>query len=226
MTPDLLTAIVPMRRDSKRVPGKNTRPLGGKPLYHHVIETLISAESVGEIVVDTDSDELREDLLQHFPTVRIVARPAPLADDMASAHEIVRNTVTQLDGDYFLQTHSTNPLLTAGTLDAAARAYFAARPEHDSLFSVTPVQKRFYTTSARPVNHDPLQIVRTQDLEPLLEENSCIYIFDRETILQQRSRIGRRPLIFPMSPEESIDIDDELDIVIADAVYRSAGVVG
>jgi CMP-N-acetylneuraminic acid synthetase len=222
MTPDVLTAIVPMRRDSKRVPGKNIRQIGGKPLYHHIIETLLQAESVGDVVVDTDSDELEEDLAHHFPTVRVLARPAPLADDMASAHEIVRNTVTQLEGDHFLQTHSTNPLLTPGTLNAAAHAYFAARPEHDSLFSVTPVHKRFYTTLVHPVNHDPLQIIRTQDLDPLLEENSCIYIFDRETIIRRRSRIGQHPLLFQMSPEESVDIDNELDLVIADAVYRAA----
>jgi len=226
MIPDLLTAIVPMRRDSKRVPNKNTRSLGGKPLYHHIIETLIRAEAVGEIVVDTDSDELREALAHHFPTVRVLARPAPLAGDMASAHEIVRNTVTQLDGDHFLQTHSTNPLLTPRTIDAAVHAYFAARPEHDSLFSVTPVHKRFYTTSVQPVNHDPLQIIRTQDLEPLLEENSCIYIFDRETILQRRSRIGEHPSLFQMSPEESVDIDNELDLVVADAVYQAARSAG
>jgi CMP-N-acetylneuraminic acid synthetase len=219
MTPDLLTAIVPMRRDSKRVPGKNTRLLAGKPLYHHIIETLTQAESVGEIVIDTDSDELWEDVAHQFPAVRLLSRPAALADDMASAHEIVRNTVTQLDGAHFLQTHSTNPLLTSRAVDVAASAYFAARPAHDSLFSVTPVHKRFYTTAARPVNHDPLGIVRTQDLDPLLEENSCLYIFDRETILQRRSRIGEHPLLFRMSPEESVDIDDELDLVIAEAVY-------
>src|ERR1700733_3479636 len=162
MTLYLLTAIVPMRRDSKRVPRKTTRLLGGKPLYHHIIETLIRAESVGEVVVDTDSDELREDLTHRFPTVKVLARPAQLAGDMASAHEIVRNTVTQLDGDHFLQTHATNPLLTSRTIDAAAHAYFAAKPEHDSLFSVTPVHKRFYTTSTQPVNHDPIRIIRTQ----------------------------------------------------------------
>jgi CMP-N-acetylneuraminic acid synthetase len=223
MSDDLLTAIVPMRRDSKRVPGKNTRLLGGRPLYHHIIDTLIEARSVGHIVVDTDDDELTEDLRANFPTAQILVRPERLAGDMASAHEIVRNAVTQLDGDHFVQTHSTNPLLTPETLDEAARSYFDNRPDHDSLFSVTPVYKRFYTASARPVNHEPLKIIRTQDLEPLLEENSCIYIFDRDTILERRSRIGARPTLFRMEPKESVDIDDELDLVVANALYGAAG---
>jgi CMP-N-acetylneuraminic acid synthetase len=219
-----LTAIVPMRRDSKRVPGKNTRLLADKPLYHHILEALVSAQSVSDIVVDTDCAELAEGVVRHFPEVMILTRPAPLADDMASAHEIVRNTVSQLEGDHFLQTHSTNPLLMPQTIDAAADAYFAARPGHDSLFGVTPIQKRFYTPAGEPVNHDPLRIVRTQDLEPLLEENSCVYIFDRQTILDQRSRIGERPLLFHIPPNESIDIDDELDLVIAEAVYRERAI--
>jgi CMP-N-acetylneuraminic acid synthetase len=178
---------------------------------------------VGNIVVDTDDDALTEDLRRNFPMVQTLVRPARLADDMASAHEIVRNTVTQLDGNHFVQTHSTNPLLTSDTLDDAARSYFSSRPSHDSLFSVTPVYKRFYTASAQPVNHEPLKIIRTQDLEPLLEENSCIYIFDRDTILERRSRIGTRPTLFRMEPQESVDIDDELDLVVANALYRAVG---
>lgn len=222
MNVDLLTAIVPMRRDSKRVPSKNTRLLGGRPLYHHIVETLTEAESIGHIVVDTDSDALIEDVRRHFPMVQLLVRPDSLAGDMASAHEIVRNTVSQLEGNHFLQTHSTNPLLSPETLDAAAQSYFDSKPEYDSLFSVTPVYKRFYTAAAKPVNHEPLQIIRTQDLEPLLEENSCIYIFDRETIIERRSRVGTRPKLFRMAPQESIDIDDELDLIVANAVYQAA----
>lgn len=215
-----------MRRDSKRVPGKNTRRLGGKPLFHHIVETLLAARSVGEIVVDTDSDELWQAVELHFPAVRLLARPAPLADDMASAHEIVRNTVSQLDGDFFLQTHSTNPLLRAATIDRAAGAFFAARADHDSLFSVTRVYKRYYTVAGEPVNHDPLGILRTQDLEPLLEENSCLYIFDRPTIVDRRCRIGARPLLFATDGEESVDIDDELDLVVAEALLAARAQAG
>ncbi len=217
-TDNSVVAIVPMRHDSKRVPGKNYRLLGGKPLYHHIVDALSAATGVSRVVIDTDSDQIWDDVASNYPEVGLLRRPAPLADDMASAHEIVRNTVEQLEAAHFLQTHSTNPLLTTATIDKAIAAYFAALPEHDSLFTVTEQYKRYYTTAAEPINHDPLSIIRTQDLPPLLEENSCLYIFDREMILRRRMRIGERPLLFATPPEESVDIDDELDLVVAEAL--------
>jgi len=220
-----VVAIVPMRHDSKRVPGKNYRSLGGRPLYHHIVDSLSAASGVSQVVIDTDSDQIWEDVERNYPEIRLLQRPVALADDMASAHEIVRNTVEQLDALCYLQTHSTNPLITAATIDAAIEAFFAARPTHDSLFSVTPQYKRYYTAATEPINHDPLAIVRTQDLSPLLEENSCLYIFEREMILRRRMRIGERPLLFATPAEESIDIDDELDLVVAEAIFaqRSRG---
>ena len=216
-----VAAIVPMRHDSKRVLGKNYRKLDGKPLYHHIIDALHAAAGVSQIVIDTDSDQIWDDVERNYPEIRLLRRPKPLADDMASAHEIVRNTVEQLDAPYYLQTHSTNPLLTTATIDAAIDAFFAALPDHDSLFTVTPQYKRYYTVAGEPINHDPHAIIRTQDLSPLLEENSCLYIFEREMILRRRMRIGERPLLFHTRADESIDIDDELDLVIAEAILRS-----
>lgn len=215
-----VVAIVPMRHDSQRVRGKNYRLLGGKPLYHHIIDSLAAASGVSRIVVDTDSDRIWHDVGRNYPEIILLRRPARLADDMASAHEIVRNTVEQVDAPHFLQTHATNPLLTTATIDAAIEAFFAAWPSHDSLFTVTRQYKRYYTCAGDPINHDPLAIIRTQDLEPLLEENSCLYIFDREMILRRRMRVGERPLLFPTPADESIDIDNELDVVIADAVFQ------
>lgn len=214
-----VVAIVPMRHDSKRVPGKNYRLLDGKPLYHHIIDSLRAATRVGRIVIDTDSDQIWDDVELNYPDIGLLRRPAALADDMASAHEIVRNTVEQIEAPYFLQTHSTNPLLTTATIDRAIEVFFAAWPAHDSLFTVTQQFKRYYTSGGEPVNHDPLAIIRTQDLPPLLEENSCLYIFGREMILRRRMRVGERPLLFATPAAESIDIDDELDLVIAEAVF-------
>ena len=195
------------------------RPFAGRPLYRHILETLMRAEAVDAVVIDTDDTKLAAEIHRDFSTVRLLQRPEELAGDMASAHEIVRNSVTQIEGSHFLQTHATNPLVRPETIDRAVQAYFDARPGHDSLFSVTPIFKRFYTRAGAAINHDPRGIVRTQDLDPLLEENSCLYVFDRDTILRRRMRIGERPLPFEMPPEESMDIDEELDLVIGEAIH-------
>jgi N-acylneuraminate cytidylyltransferase len=132
-------------------------------------------------------------------------------------NRIIAHDLTQLPGEHFLQTHSTNPLLRTGTLDHAIARYFANLVQHDSLFSVTPVQTRFYDAQAQPINHDPDQLIRTQDLEPMYEENSNFYVFSRSSFAAARDqRIGLRPAIYEMNKLEAVDIDDPEDFILAE----------
>ncbi len=107
-----IAALVPMRHHSQRVPGKNYRLIAGKPLYHHVIENLSQVPAISQIVVDTDSEEIKIGLARSFPQVRVIERPAALRADDLSMNEILINDVNQLPEEHFLQTHSTNPLVS------------------------------------------------------------------------------------------------------------------
>jgi len=220
-----VAAIVPMRHSSSRVVGKNYRPLAGKPLYRHIVESLIAANRVTEVVIDTDSELLWRDAEKEFPGVRLLERPPHLADEMASMNDVLLNTVKQVEADIYLQTHSTNPLVRPTSIDAAIEAFSGGRPEHDSLFSVTPVHKRFWTGDGMPVNHDPDMLLRTQDLPPILEENSCLYLFEREMLERRRNRIGARPLLFGLDPEEAFDIDEELDFLVVEGIVATRSIV-
>ena len=91
-------------------------------------------------------------------------------------------------------------------------------PEYDSLFGVTRLQTRLWDELGRAVNHNPAVLLRTQDLPPIYEENSCIYLFTRETLLTRRNRLGERPLMFEIDAREATDIDVELDFVIAETL--------
>ena len=82
------------------------------------------------------------------------------------------------------------------------------------------MQTRFWDTHGKPVNHDPDTLLRTQDLPPLFEENSCIYIFRGETLREGRNRIGKRPYLFEIDRLEAIDIDDEVDFEIAELIFK------
>jgi CMP-N-acetylneuraminic acid synthetase len=212
-----VAAIVPMRHFSRRVPGKNYRTLGSKPLYRHILDVLLSVPAITEVVVDTDSEPMMREIEEEIPRVRLVVRPQHLRSEMQVMNEILLNTVTQVDADYYLQTHSTNPLLRPETIDHAIEVFMAARDTHDSLFSVTPLQTRLWTAGGQAINHDPDNLVRTQDLDPIMEENSCIYIFRRDVLEARHNRIGAKPLVYAMDPSEAIDIDTELDWLIAEA---------
>jgi CMP-N-acetylneuraminic acid synthetase len=211
-----IVALVPMRHHSQRVPGKNYRPLAGKPLFHHIIESLLACKEINEIIVDTDSPHVIDGLRQYFPTVRVIERPEHLRRDDIPMNEILAYDTSQVEADLYLQTHSTNPLLRPATISRAIHALLAIYPAYDSLFSVTRLQTRLWDQLARPINHNPAILLQTQDLPPVYEENSCIYIFNRQTLLSRRNRLGERPMMFEIDTAEAWDIDEELDFTITD----------
>ncbi len=215
-----IVALVPMRHHSQRVPGKNYRPLAGKPLFHYIIETLMAVPQIAEILVDTDSPPVMAGLREHFPAVRVIERPKHLRADDVPMNEILAWDMSQTEADFYLQTHSTNPLLRAETVSRAIETFLAQYPGRDSLFGVTRLQTRLYDQLGRALNHNPAILLQTQDLPPVYEENSCIYIFTRENLLARRNRLGERPLMFEIDPSEAWDIDEELDFAIVDFLMR------
>lgn len=216
-------AIVPMRHSSERVPGKNYRPLGGIPLYHHVVRTLSAVPEIDSIVIDTDSDFIIDDCADHFPHVQVLLRPENLRDGAIAMNDVLLNTLDQVDADIVLQTHSTNPFLKAATISDALRLFTTPGSEFDSVFSVTRLQARLWDADVHPVNHDPAVLLRTQDLAPLFIENSCFFIFTPELLRQRGNRIGSRPLMVEMAPLEAVDIDTEEDFALAAAIAESGG---
>ncbi len=212
-------ALVPMKHVSERVPGKNFRLFHGRPMYHWVIQALQASRYVEQVVVNTDSEEIARGAERLG--ARILWRPSYLFGHMVGIKPLIEYDLSQTEGEYYVQTHSTNPLLTTQTVDAAVAAFFAPG-DHDSLFTVTLVQSRFYWPDGRPVNHDPANMLRTQDLPPIYEENSCLYVFTRTGFERSGGRrIGPNPLMFPMSAEEAVDVDEPFDLVVAEALMAA-----
>ena len=215
-----LVALVPMRHDSERVPGKNSRPMAGKPLYRYIIETLLACPEIDRVVIDTDSPVVREDAAAAFPSVLVLERPEHLRDGSIPMNDVLLNDVRQVEARLYLQTHSTNPLLSAATIRRAI-AELRGSATHDSLFTVTRIQARLWSAAGQPLNHDPAKLLRTQDLEPVYLENSCAYLFTRELLEDRGTRIGARPLLFEVDRDEALDIDEEQDFRLVEAMLRS-----
>ncbi len=215
-----IVALVPMRHHSQRVPGKNYRALAGKPLYYHILHTLLNVPEISEIIVDTDSPEMIAGLTKHFPSVVIIQRPEHLRADEIPMNEILIYDTSQIDAEFYLQTHSTNPLLRSTTISDAIQAFLREYPTYDSLFSVTRWQTRLWDQHGRAINHNPEILLQTQDLPPVYEENSCIYIFRRDILVERRNRLGEQPMMFEIHAAEAWDIDEELDFVIVDFLMK------
>ncbi len=215
-----IAALIPMRHYSERVPGKNYRPMNGKPLFHYILETLLAVPEITTVAVDTDSPTILTGLRQHFPQVVALERPEHLRAGEIPMNEVLLHTTGQIEADWYLQTHSTNPLLRPETVSKAIQYLLSNTPSFDSLFSVTRLQTRLWDALTLPVNHNPNILLRTQDLPPIYEENSCLYIFQRETLIQRRNRLGERPLMFEIDAAEAQDIDVELDFKMAEFLIQ------
>jgi CMP-N-acetylneuraminic acid synthetase len=161
-------------------------------------------------------DGLRAD----FPQVKVIERPEHLREATISMNEVLAHDTAQVEADFYLQTHSTNPLLRAETLSRAIQDFLRRYPAFDSLFSVTRLQTRLWDSLTRPINHNPAILLQTQDLPPVFEENSCFYLFTRPNLLARRNRMGERPLMYEIPRLEAVDIDEEADFEIADLLMR------
>lgn len=216
-----LKALLPMKGNSQRVPNKNMRNFDGAPLYHAIMKTLLSSKYIENVVIDTDSNIIAKDAKETFgDKVIIIDRPEEIQGDFVSMNTMIDYDLSQLDNEHFLQTHSTNPLVRTSTINTAIEKYFDGLKQYDSLFSVTRLQTRLYDKKAKPINHNPNELLRTQDLEPLFEENSNFYIFSKDAFYNaDKKRIGLKPQIFEVNKLEAVDIDEPEDFKLAELLH-------
>lgn len=216
-----LHALLPMKGNSERVPNKNLRNFNGTPLYHAIMRSLLASKYIDKVVINTDSEIIAKDAKENFgDSVVIIERPSEIQGDYVSMNTIINYDLSQLEGDHFIQTHSTNPLVRTATIDTAIEQYFEKLDKYDSLFSTTRLQTRLYDKNAKPINHNPNELLRTQDLEPLFEENSNFYIFSKTSFADaDRKRIGLKPQIFEVNKLEAVDIDEPEDFKLAELLH-------
>ncbi len=219
-----VVALVPIKEHSERVKDKNFRNFCGKPLYHHILGTLEHTYAVDEVIINTDSPLVINEAPKLFSKVKVVERPKELRGDYVNVNKIFGYDLSISDGDIYLQTHATNPLLKAETIARALKVFVEDETGYDSLFSVNRHQSRFYLSDVKPINHDPENLIPTQDLQPVYEENSVLYIFTKQSFALHEHRIGDKPMMFETPRVESIDIDDEFSFRLAEllALYASS----
>jgi CMP-N-acetylneuraminic acid synthetase len=215
----LIEAFIPLKGHSARVPGKNMRDFDGRPLFHVIVETLQQADRVGTIYIDTDSDEISSSA-SDLADVVVNRRRVDLAGDEVSVNRLIGAFFDEHSVEVVLQTHATNPLLRPETINAAIDTYLKD-PLITSLFTVSRYQARFYDGDSRPINHDPAELIPTQDLKPLFMENSNLYIVSRQGFFEHDHRITSATRMFEIDPLEAVDIDEEADFVFAAAVHRA-----
>jgi CMP-N-acetylneuraminic acid synthetase len=211
-----VTALVPIKGETEIVNG-SLRLFNNQPMYKLLLEKLEHIFAVDEVIVDTDLDFLQDELTRLFKKVKFVKRPAGLQQNETSINEIIKYDMDQSPaGEIFIQTHVNKPLVKKETIAKALKLFVEEEDRFDSLFSVNKYQSRFYDDKKKPINHDTKHLIRTRELPPVYEENSCFYIFTRESFEKNKHRIGDNPLFFETTEIESLELKDNLSYKLAE----------
>lgn len=219
----IYTAILPIKFNSERVSGKNFRDFLGSPLYLHILRSMLDVQSIKRIVINTDAPKNFFDSEVNDSKVDFSIRPKDLIGETVSMNSIIDYEIMRTGESKFFMTHATNPLLTSETISKMLELFSSTTFKNDSIVSISKYFGRFLDVNGFPMNHNSDSLVRTQDLEPVYFENSCGYVFSQKSFSTSKSRIGKNPLFFETPKLESIDIDDEEDWVIAEALAKHRG---
>ena len=221
-------ALIPIKHNSERVPGKNYRDFNGKPLFYWIINTLLNSTYIDKIVIDTDSPTIKEQVPKYFndnmERIIIYDRPVHLHGGHVATNDLFVNVIQDLhlDADYYFQTHTTNPLLKTSSVNDAIETFLNKVSEgYETLFSVKTHYTRFYDSIGQDMNHNRFHLIPTQDLDPIYEENSCMYLFSKSTLMKYKARIGKKAYLYKMTDIESTDIDWHEDFKLAELLHKN-----
>ena len=205
-------AIMPIKLNNERLPGKNTMLLGDKPLLQHELVTLRETGLADEIYVYC-SDEA---VCPYLPEgVKFLKRPAELDLPTSNFTQIFTAFSSAVEADIYVYAHATAPFITGETMMECIRAVQGGA--YDSAFCAVKIQD-FLWKDGEPLNFDAANVPRSQDLEPIYRETSGVYVFTKEVFTRYRRRIGKKPFVKEVSFKEAVDINNPEDFRLAEAM--------
>lgn len=205
-----VVAFVPMKLQSERVPKKNLKLLGGKPLYLYILEALVKVSSIDEIYVYCSDKAIANKLPE---PVRFLQRDEVLDKPETLGGDIYNSFIREIDADIYILAHTTSPFMRAETIGNALDQVINCG--HDSAFPVQEV-KNFIWFNGEPLNYSLDAVPRTQDLSPIYVETSGFFVFKKEVWCELGQRIGKNPFMCPVDYSEGVDIDEPEDFKLAE----------
>jgi YrbI family 3-deoxy-D-manno-octulosonate 8-phosphate phosphatase len=219
-------AIIPARGGSKGIPGKNIKPLGGKPLIEYSIQAALDANCVNRVMVSTDDNKIADAAVK--AGAEVVMRPAEISGDKAPSEAALLHVLVELDQkenyrpDIVVFLQCTSPLTIAEDIDGTVNAMLHEKA--DSAFSAI----RFYhflwrkdaKNEAEGINHNKSVRPMRQDREEQFLENGAIYAFRTEGFLKSRYRFFGKMAIYEMPQKRCLEIDEPYDFELAQNTLR------
>lgn len=215
MSKQRIVALVPMKLNNSRLPGKNIKRFdNGEPLCHYILTTLLQVKDIDEVYVYCSNPEIKNYIPEGVTYLR---RSESLDQDTTKINEVIAAFADEVPADIYVMTHVTSPFVKAESIQKGIDA--VASGEYDSSFAVQNIGT-FMWKDGKPFNYDLDNIPRTQDLDPIYAETSGFYIFRPEVIKNYHRRIGNKPYMVEVSTIEAADVDEPEDFLICNAIYN------
>lgn len=217
----MVSAVIGMKQESQRVKNKNFKLLGHKPLFSWIIDSLLEVDEIGEVLLNIQGKKLIDLISAKYSSqsrLKVFEREELLEGHEIPMTKIISNTILNAKYETIINTHSTNPFLSPTSISNALEIF---KKNKIPIFSVNVFQSRFYDKNIKPINHNPKELLQTQDLDKIYEENSCLYIFNKDEFLSKKTRIFENSKVFPLNKIESIDIDTNEDWQLAEMIAKS-----
>jgi CMP-N-acetylneuraminic acid synthetase len=209
-----VVAFVPIKMTNRRTPGKNTKRFDdGTPLIHFILRKLLNVSQIDEVYVYCSNDEIKDYLIDG---VKFKQRSKELDSDTTASQDIISSFIKEVDADIYVLSHATSPFVETKRFCECINKI--VNENYDSAFTAEKLQNLLWCKN-KPLNFDPQNVPRTQDLEPIYNEVSAAYVFKKEVFINHKRRIGVNPYICEVSKIESVDIDYPEDFQIANAIY-------
>ncbi len=208
-------AFVPLKLNNQRTPGKNTKRFDdGSALITVFLRTLIKSKEIDELYVFCSDDIIKDYLI---PGVKYLKRPKYLDTQDATPQDIMHEFTKRVNADIYAVCHCTSPFVTLNHINECFEAVKSNK--YDSSFTAEKMQRLLWDCNNQPLNFEANNIPRTQDLPPIFNEVSAIYVFKKEVFEKYNRRIGLNPHITVVEGIECVDIDYPEDFEIANAIY-------
>lgn len=216
------TMVIPAKGHSERVHNKNLYKINGKTLVEIACERALNCQNISEVYLDTESEDIKLHIRHLLGRgLKIIDRPKELATNRIGANEMLIYALHMVeDTDLLLQSFATSPIITSQTIDRCIEEFLNSSDEYDSFFTTSTMKEYLWSTQSNPMNFDIKELPNSQTLEPIYVETHGLYGILVSTLLESKTRIGKKPLLIPISKKESFDIDDWEDIEIVSRLLK------
>ena len=209
-----IIAIMPIKLKNERCPGKNIRLLDNKPLLQYELNSLKLTGLCDSINVYCSDEKV----IPFLPLgVNFIKRPDYLDLSTSNFTQIFDCFIETIDADIYVYAHATAPFITVETMKQCIEAVKTG--DYDSAFCAVKLQDYLWQ-DGEPLNFDASNLPRTQDLKPIYQETSGVYVFTKSVYQKYRRRIGKNPFIKEVSFKEAVDIDTPEDFKLAEAIVN------